>query len=309
MMLRRSTPCQVRAADHISTTGANAVIFVKPDVRSTLAYIGGPRSTLAEVCVPLSTRVDQVKWAESTRRKQLECVQNEVPEHVIDAVTARDGGVCCVTGRTDLPTTVMWLFPPSRSLPYLVGSPWDDFDTENPHEAYRTVDNAITLCNPLIHAEQFEYRYRALIPNHQVAGLHAYSVGCHIRSMIKSNGLPTLASPSSRDNGSLGWVQDSMLNASISGGGNVTSEEHDPDPDVMMDEPIDDRTTHRMRNGKPGSARKFLPSSLNKHCLKRANSCDDDNDEEGSVDGTDDQFFSNFGESSEGASLDDCVDV
>ncbi|KAJ6448841.1 hypothetical protein C8R45DRAFT_947759 [Mycena sanguinolenta] len=35
--------------------------------------------------------------------------------------------------------------------------------------------------------------------------------------MITFDSMPTLASPSSRDNGSLGWVQDSMLNASVSG--------------------------------------------------------------------------------------------
>ncbi|KAJ7866875.1 hypothetical protein B0H13DRAFT_1897861 [Mycena leptocephala] len=45
--------------------------------------------------------------SESTRS------QNKMLQDVIDAVTTRDGGVCCVTGRADLPTSVIWVFPPS----------------------------------------------------------------------------------------------------------------------------------------------------------------------------------------------------
>ncbi|KAF8213949.1 hypothetical protein K438DRAFT_1802611 [Mycena galopus ATCC 62051] len=73
--------------------------------------------------------------------------ENRMPQAIIDAVARRDRGVCCVTGRADLPTSITWAF-----LPALAYESYQDrdFGKEGLHEAYRTVENAITLCTQLL---------------------------------------------------------------------------------------------------------------------------------------------------------------
>ncbi|KAJ7247112.1 hypothetical protein B0H12DRAFT_1125258 [Mycena haematopus] len=44
--------------------------------------------------------------------------ENKMPQDVVDAVTMRDGGVCCFTGRADLPTSIIWVFPPTNFIVY-----------------------------------------------------------------------------------------------------------------------------------------------------------------------------------------------
>jgi hypothetical protein len=38
--------------------------------------------------------------------------KTNVPQVIVDAATQRDQGVCSVTGRTDLPTSIVWVYPP-----------------------------------------------------------------------------------------------------------------------------------------------------------------------------------------------------
>ncbi|KAJ6629058.1 hypothetical protein B0H10DRAFT_2184471 [Mycena sp. CBHHK59/15] len=74
-------------------------------------------------------------------------LHNEMPQVIIDAVTRRDQGVCCVTNRADLPTRIIWAFPPSLAYE---SYPDRDVDVKGLHEAYKTVENAITLSEALI---------------------------------------------------------------------------------------------------------------------------------------------------------------
>lgn len=89
--------------------------------------------------------------------------QNEMPQAITDAVTRRDCGVCCVTGRADLPTTIIWAFPPSMAYMVCAVFPatpsanisrqsYQSRDIAKPglHEEYRSLENAITLCNTLV---------------------------------------------------------------------------------------------------------------------------------------------------------------
>ncbi|KAJ7920953.1 hypothetical protein B0H13DRAFT_1985914, partial [Mycena leptocephala] len=127
---------------------------------------------------PYSGRVGNLfhrtTFQERERQALLECpgmpsqdhsinVHNEMPQVIIDAAIQRDGGVCCVTGRVDLPVSIIWVFPPS--LAYEVpsfktmactsdpvrGQSYQQRDSskEGLHELYRTVENAITLCTEL----------------------------------------------------------------------------------------------------------------------------------------------------------------
>lgn len=56
-------------------------------------------------------------WALNLATEQTK--QNTFPQDIVDAVRRRDRGVCCVTGRADSPTTILWAFPPSMA--YMVG--------------------------------------------------------------------------------------------------------------------------------------------------------------------------------------------
>ncbi|KAK7017147.1 hypothetical protein R3P38DRAFT_3201518 [Favolaschia claudopus] len=65
----------------------------------------------------------------------------------IAEVRARDGNVCCLTGRSDLPTRVVWLF-----LPALANTlyPRGDAGKGDVKEAYNTTHNAVTLREALV---------------------------------------------------------------------------------------------------------------------------------------------------------------
>ncbi|KAJ6605948.1 hypothetical protein B0H10DRAFT_586481 [Mycena sp. CBHHK59/15] len=66
---------------------------------------------------------------------------------VVDAATDRDRGVCCLTGRADLPARIIWAFPPTLAYESYIERDWTE---DGLHETYRTVDNAFTLRVALI---------------------------------------------------------------------------------------------------------------------------------------------------------------
>ncbi|KAJ7074532.1 hypothetical protein C8F01DRAFT_1100804 [Mycena amicta] len=68
--------------------------------------------------------------------------QNKIPQELAELAMARDQGKCCVTGRTDVPTQVVWVYPPLASF---------NSDPSNPMcwEKYRVLDNIVTICATL----------------------------------------------------------------------------------------------------------------------------------------------------------------
>ncbi|KAK7007760.1 hypothetical protein R3P38DRAFT_3026087, partial [Favolaschia claudopus] len=73
--------------------------------------------------------------------------ESKLSKSTIAEVRARDGNVCCITGRRDLPTRVVWLF-----LPALANTVYPNRDAgkRDIKKAYNTIDNAVTLCQALV---------------------------------------------------------------------------------------------------------------------------------------------------------------
>ncbi|KAF7290619.1 hypothetical protein MIND_01302100 [Mycena indigotica] len=69
--------------------------------------------------------------------------QNDIPADLSTRVQSRDQRRCCITGRTDLPTEIVWIYPPLSS--YFV-------DGTNPvnFDQYKHVDNLVTVCTALV---------------------------------------------------------------------------------------------------------------------------------------------------------------
>ncbi|KAK7007775.1 hypothetical protein R3P38DRAFT_3026172 [Favolaschia claudopus] len=72
--------------------------------------------------------------------------ESKLSESTIAEVRARDGNVCCITGRNDLPTRVVWLF-----LPALADTLYPNReDQRGINKMFNTIDNAVTLCQALV---------------------------------------------------------------------------------------------------------------------------------------------------------------
>ncbi|KAK7040422.1 hypothetical protein R3P38DRAFT_2894372 [Favolaschia claudopus] len=72
--------------------------------------------------------------------------ESKMSESTMAEVRARDGNVCCITGRNDLPTRVVWLF-----LPALADTLYRNRDNQRGiNKTYNTIDNAVTLCQALV---------------------------------------------------------------------------------------------------------------------------------------------------------------
>ncbi|KAK6984910.1 hypothetical protein R3P38DRAFT_3102186 [Favolaschia claudopus] len=72
--------------------------------------------------------------------------ESKMSKSTIAEVRARDGNVCCITGRRDLPTRVVWLF-----LPALADTLYPNReDQRGINKRFNTIDNAVTLCQALV---------------------------------------------------------------------------------------------------------------------------------------------------------------
>ncbi|KAJ7074523.1 hypothetical protein C8F01DRAFT_1100755 [Mycena amicta] len=72
--------------------------------------------------------------------------QNKIPQALAELAVARDQGKCWVTGRTDLQTQLVWVYPPLASFSL------DEHDPEC-WDKHRVLDNIVTICAAL--AEPF----------------------------------------------------------------------------------------------------------------------------------------------------------
>ncbi|KAF7317750.1 hypothetical protein MKEN_00862800 [Mycena kentingensis (nom. inval.)] len=81
--------------------------------------------------------------------------ENRIPSALAALAVARDGSKCCMTGRSDLPTTVTWVFPP------LAGYNLSQIDVVV-YEDYRVLENLMTICTTLVapfHQNSFSVDY------------------------------------------------------------------------------------------------------------------------------------------------------
>ncbi|KAF7305544.1 hypothetical protein HMN09_00807300 [Mycena chlorophos] len=90
--------------------------------------------------------------------------QDHIPAELMRLAAARDRGRCCITGRNDVSTEFVWIFPPLASQ---ISSPDARFLFElhyaglliifcqqdrKPFEYYRVLDNVITISSSLVNA-------------------------------------------------------------------------------------------------------------------------------------------------------------
>ncbi|KAF7305549.1 hypothetical protein HMN09_00807800 [Mycena chlorophos] len=77
---------------------------------------------------------------------QLRSIEDHLPSDLIQQAKTRDQGRCVLTGRNDVATEVVWLFPPvaSQNLRWC--------DRIRPFEEYRVLENVITLSSTLVDA-------------------------------------------------------------------------------------------------------------------------------------------------------------
>ncbi|KAJ7930254.1 hypothetical protein B0H13DRAFT_1962184 [Mycena leptocephala] len=199
---------------------------------------------------PYSGRVGNLfhrtTFQERERQALLECpgmpsqdpsinVHNEMPQVIIDAAIQRDGGVCCVTGRADLPVSIIWVFPPSLAYESYQQR---DSNKEGLHELYRTVENAITLCTELtgpftenMFSVDFEDNNRIVtfvdLPQEADPSGPPLRLATH---------LPRLSASKMFWHLHFKWsLRVHFL------GGDVSLEVQDPDPNDLMDELVEDR--------------------------------------------------------------------
>ncbi|KAJ7814969.1 hypothetical protein B0H14DRAFT_2848988 [Mycena olivaceomarginata] len=67
-------------------------------------------------------------------------LHNEMSQAIVAAASQRDQGVCCITGRADLPTRIIWVIPPYLGC---------ELDKQSDTLSFQTVENTITLCTAL----------------------------------------------------------------------------------------------------------------------------------------------------------------
>ncbi|KAF7333229.1 hypothetical protein MSAN_02430300 [Mycena sanguinolenta] len=192
-------------------------------------------------------------------------------------------------GRTDLPTSVIWLFPPSLAD---YASSAGDFDTEGLAEAYRTADNAIMLCNALIQPLMQNTLSIDTEDNHRIVTFVDFPTRVPTAPSVPSH-LPHHPPMSAV---AFWYLHFKWTLRTHFVGGDVTSEEHDPDPSVLMDELIDDRANLQDPKWNTGIGAEVLADFFEQTlCLKRVDSDEDhDDDSEGGVDGTGDPFYSDI---------------
>ncbi|KAJ6512931.1 hypothetical protein C8R45DRAFT_961774 [Mycena sanguinolenta] len=68
---------------------------------------------------------------------------NVIPNTLIESASRRDNGVCCITGRADVPTSTVWVFPPMMTM-----FTNEEIDVDK----CRTVDNIVTMNSELAEA-------------------------------------------------------------------------------------------------------------------------------------------------------------
>ncbi|KAJ6520246.1 hypothetical protein C8R45DRAFT_1086127 [Mycena sanguinolenta] len=184
--------------------------------------------------------------------------ENEMPQAVIDAVTARDGGVCCVTGRADLPASVIWVFPPSLAD---MSYPSRDSGDEDLFKAYRNVDNAITLCNMLVEPFMDNMVSVDTEDNNRIITF--------LDLPIRVPDAPPLPSHLPRP-ASLYWYYHFKwtLRAHFVGG-DVSSDEVDPHPNTLMEELVEHYADIRDAKWQSGIGAEVLAEFLQQSkCLK-----------------------------------------
>ncbi|KAF7329129.1 hypothetical protein MKEN_00173400 [Mycena kentingensis (nom. inval.)] len=75
----------------------------------------------------------------------LQDIENQIPNELAALVASRDKGKCCISGRSDLPTTVTWVFPPRAGY---------NLEKLEPvtvrFEDYRVPENLVTICSSLV---------------------------------------------------------------------------------------------------------------------------------------------------------------
>ncbi|KAF7290621.1 hypothetical protein MIND_01302300 [Mycena indigotica] len=72
--------------------------------------------------------------------------QTLMTEHIKNHVRTRDGGRCFFTGRTDLPTKLIWIIPPRLALSLFEGDRLEAYEQSN----YEVADNVITIDEALV---------------------------------------------------------------------------------------------------------------------------------------------------------------
>ncbi|KAJ7851960.1 hypothetical protein B0H14DRAFT_2760869 [Mycena olivaceomarginata] len=207
--------------------------------------------------------------------------ENKMSQSVIDAVTMRDGGVCCVTGRADLPTSVIWAFPPS--LAYM-SYQQRDAGKEGLYEAYRTVDNAVTLCDPLIEPFMENMFSVDIEDNHHIITFLDFPT-----RVPAAPSLPSHLPRHSLETDAFWYLHFKWTLRVHFVGGDVSFEPQDPHPDEFMDELIDDCADLQDAKWQSGVGAEvlaeFMQQTIN---IKTAHGgSDDEYDDEldGSVDG------------------------
>ncbi|KAJ6460573.1 hypothetical protein C8R45DRAFT_1221026 [Mycena sanguinolenta] len=189
--------------------------------------------------------------------------ENKMPQHIIDAVTTRDGGVCSVTGRTDTPTSIIWIFPPS--LAYMSYQRRDS-GKHNLYERYRTVDNAITLCTSLMEPFMENMFSVDIEDNNHIVTF------CDVAARSpRAPSLPSHVSRFSSPASAFWYLNFKWTLRFYFTGGDVSFEEHDMDPDDLMDDLVEDRadlTDEKWQSGVGAEVlAEFMEQTL---CVKRA---------------------------------------
>ncbi|KAJ7243588.1 hypothetical protein B0H12DRAFT_829267 [Mycena haematopus] len=204
---------------------------------------------------------------------------NKMPQAIIDAVTQRDCGLCCVTARSDLPTSIIWVCPPAVAYrSYAIR----DADKENLHEAYRTAENAITLCDALI---------TPFMEN-------MFSIDIEDAGRIINFGDLPIEVPNAhlpRNSAShMFWYLHFKWTLRVHfHGGDIAFEQQSPNPQELMDELGDDCADLHDLKWHSGVGAEVLAEFLEQQlCIKQADFNDDsDGMDTGDGDGGDDMLF------------------
>ncbi|KAJ6562561.1 hypothetical protein B0H19DRAFT_1260128 [Mycena capillaripes] len=140
------------------------------------------------------------------------------------AASLRDRGVCCFTGRKDLPTRVMWIIPPA------VGDELYPRELEKNKEAFRTVDNALTLCTALAGAF-----------NQNLLSVDVEDASRIVTFQELPSAPPLLSHLSSEPGAGRFWHLNFKWTLQVHFvGGDVSFEPQDPSPEALMDELVEE---------------------------------------------------------------------
>ncbi|KAF7366901.1 hypothetical protein MSAN_00948800 [Mycena sanguinolenta] len=178
---------------------------------------------------------------------------NKMPQAIIDAVTQRDSGVCCVTGRADLPASIIWVFPPSMAYEsYQVR----DGSKQGLHEVYRCLENAITLCDALVEP----YMENMFSIDMEDSG----RIITFVDLCMKIPSAPSLPSHLPHHSAShMFWQLHFKLTLGVHFlGGDIEFEEHNPNPQELMDELVEEEANFQDSKWQSGVGAEVLAEFL-----------------------------------------------